>query len=37
VINLTDHYYVASCLTGLAYCGLGNGRKVLATLKYAWN
>ncbi|WJR80284.1 TonB-dependent siderophore receptor [Bradyrhizobium sp. NP1] len=37
VTNLTDHFYVASCLTGLAYCGLGNGRTVLGTLKYAWN
>lgn len=37
VTNLTDHFYVASCLTGLAYCGLGNGRTVLGTLKYVWN
>jgi len=28
---------VASCLTGLPYCGLGNARTVLGTLKYAWN
>jgi iron complex outermembrane recepter protein len=37
VTNLTDHFYVASCLTGLPYCGLGNARTVLGTLKYAWN
>ena len=37
VTNLTDKYYVASCLTGLAYCGLGTGRTVLGTLKYSWN
>jgi iron complex outermembrane recepter protein len=37
VTNLTDHFYVASCLTGLPYCGLGNGRTVLGTMKYAWN
>jgi iron complex outermembrane receptor protein len=36
VTNLTDRYYVASCLTGLAYCGLGTGRTVLGTLKYSW-
>lgn len=35
--NLTNEYYVASCLTGLAYCGLGNARTVLGTLKYSWN
>jgi iron complex outermembrane receptor protein len=37
VTNLTDHYYVASCLTALAYCGMGTGRTVLGTLKYSWN
>jgi iron complex outermembrane recepter protein len=37
VTNLTNHFYVASCLTGLPYCGLGNGRTALGTLKYAWN
>lgn len=37
VKNLTDRYYVASCLTGLAYCGLGTGRTVLGSLKYSWN
>ena len=37
VTNLTNHFYVASCLTGLPYCGLGNARTVLGTLKYAWN
>lgn len=35
--NLTNRYYVASCLTGLAYCGLGTARTILGTLKYAWN
>jgi iron complex outermembrane receptor protein len=35
--NLTDRYYVASCLTGLAYCAMGTGRTVLGTLKYSWN
>ena len=35
--NLTNHFYVASCLTGLAFCGLGNARTVLGTLKYSWN
>lgn len=35
--NLTNRYYVASCLTGLAYCGLGTSRSILGTLKYAWN
>jgi iron complex outermembrane recepter protein len=37
VTNLTDHFYVASCLTGLPYCGLGNARTVLGTLRYSWN
>jgi iron complex outermembrane receptor protein len=37
VTNLTDHFYVASCLTGLPYCGLGNARTVLGTLKFSWN
>lgn len=35
--NLGNHFYVASCLTGLAYCGLGTGRTILGTLKYSWN
>lgn len=35
--NLTDRYYVASCLTALAYCGFGNARTVLGMLKYSWN
>jgi iron complex outermembrane receptor protein len=35
--NLADRYYVASCLTGLAYCAMGTGRTVLGTLKYSWN
>ncbi len=37
VTNLTNQFYVASCLTGLGYCGLGNARTVLGTLKYSWN
>jgi iron complex outermembrane receptor protein len=37
VTNLFDHYYVASCFTGLPYCGFGNARTVLGTLRYAWN
>jgi len=35
--NLFDKYYVSTCFTGQAYCGLGAPRKVLATLKYSWN
>lgn len=35
--NLTNEYYVSSCLTALAYCGLGSARAVLGTMKYAWN
>jgi iron complex outermembrane receptor protein len=35
--NLFDKYYTVSCLTGLAYCGLGTSRTVLGTLRYAWN
>ena len=35
--NLTNHFYVASCLTGLPYCGSRHGRTVLGTLKYSWN
>ena len=35
--NLANKYYTASCLTGLAYCGLGTARTVLGTLKYSWN
>lgn len=34
--NLANKYYVASCLTGLAYCGLGTARTVLGTLRYSW-
>ncbi|MEH2535169.1 iron complex outermembrane receptor protein [Bradyrhizobium sp. AZCC 1588] len=37
ITNLFDHYYVASCFTGLPYCGFGNARTVLGTLKYNWN
>ncbi|WP_181335068.1 TonB-dependent siderophore receptor [Hyphomicrobium methylovorum] len=36
VANLFDKYYVASCVTSKAYCGLGAERTVLATLKYEW-
>lgn len=35
--NLTNKYYVASCVTSAAYCGLGAARTVLGTVKYAWN
>lgn len=35
--NLGDRYYVASCLTGAAYCGLGTSRTVLGTLRYSWH
>lgn len=35
--NLFNKYYVSTCFTGEAYCGLGAPRKVLATLKYSWN
>ena len=35
--NLFDKYYVSTCFTGLPYCGLGEPRRVLATLKYSWN
>ena len=35
--NLFDKYYVSTCFTGLAYCGLGAPRRVLASLKYSWN
>jgi iron complex outermembrane receptor protein len=34
--NLEDEYYVTSCQSGLAYCGLGGGRTVFGTLKYSW-
>lgn len=34
--NLEDEYYVASCQSGLSYCGLGAGRTVLGTLKFTW-
>ncbi len=34
--NLTDEYYVSSCLTALSYCGLGSGRTVVGTVKYSW-
>lgn len=34
--NLANRYYVASCATSLAYCGLGAARTVLGTIRYAW-
>lgn len=34
--NLEDEYYVASCQSALAYCGLGAGRAFIGTLKYTW-
>jgi len=34
--NLGDRFYVGSCLTGAAYCGLGTSRTVLGTLRYSW-
>lgn len=37
VTNLADRYYIASCLTTPAYCGPGQGRTVLGTLKYSWS
>jgi len=37
VTNLTDKYYVASCVTSLTYCGLGASRSVLLSLKYSFN
>jgi iron complex outermembrane receptor protein len=36
VSNLFNKYYVTNCATGLAYCGLGAGRTVLLSVKYAW-
>jgi iron complex outermembrane receptor protein len=35
--NLFDHYYVASCIINLNYCGLGASRTVLLSLKYSWS
>ena len=35
--NLTDEYYVANCLTGLAYCGLGAAAPCSRHCKYARN
>jgi iron complex outermembrane receptor protein len=34
--NLFDHYYVASCIINDVYCGMGQARTVLLTLKYNW-
>ncbi|MBS0267349.1 MAG: TonB-dependent siderophore receptor [Proteobacteria bacterium] len=34
--NLSDEYYVTSCQSGLVYCGLGQGRTILGTIKYTW-
>ena len=36
VANLFDKYYVATCVTGPAYCGLGAERTIYGTLKYEW-
>ena len=35
--NLTNNYYVSSCLTGSALLRSGSARTVLGTFKYAWN
>jgi iron complex outermembrane receptor protein len=36
VANLFDKYYVATCVTSDAYCGLGAERTIYATLRYKW-
>jgi iron complex outermembrane receptor protein len=36
VANLFDTYYVATCVTSDAYCGLGSERTIYATLRYKW-
>ena len=36
VANLFDTYYVATCVTSDAYCGLGAERTIYATLRYKW-
>jgi iron complex outermembrane receptor protein len=36
VANLFDKYYVATCVTSEAYCGLGAERTIYATLRYKW-
>ncbi|ADJ23143.1 TonB-dependent siderophore receptor [Hyphomicrobium denitrificans ATCC 51888] len=36
VANLFNTYYVATCVTSDAYCGLGAERTILATLRYKW-
>ncbi|WP_068014356.1 TonB-dependent siderophore receptor [Rhodoplanes sp. Z2-YC6860] len=35
-LNLFDHYYVASCVINVNYCGMGQARTVLLALKYNW-
>ena len=35
--NLTNKYYIPSCLTSTVYCGIGQSRTILGTLSYAWN
>jgi len=35
VTNLFNKYYVTNCFTGLAYCGYGQGRTILLSLKYS--
>jgi len=36
VANLFDKYYVSTCVTGPAYCGLGAERTIYGTLRYEW-
>jgi iron complex outermembrane receptor protein len=36
VANLLDTYYVATCVSSEAYCGLGAERTIYATLRYKW-
>lgn len=36
VANLFDTYYVSTCVTSDAYCGLGAERTIYATLRYKW-
>lgn len=36
VANLFNTYYVATCVTSDAYCGLGAERTIYATLRYKW-
>lgn len=36
VFNLADTYYITNCFTGYAYCGPGQVRTVLGTLRWSW-